>query len=359
MSEINYNKISCTQKGCTVSSDGKCLEGLEIEECPHCTIEKEINENVIDQDLQEVEKDVNDINKITYEYVNTGEALEISETNSITCSSLTRLIILAGPAETGKTTLLASLFQLFQSQISFAKYIFAASKTLIGFEKICHESRIASEGEIPNTARTIPNKKRFLHLKVCKEDSINKQIDLLFTDISGEYFDLLINSTDECKNFDLAKRADHLTIFIDAGHLSRINLRQNAKTKAVNLLRSLQEANMLKPNIYIEIVFSKWDLLMNEEDSADHIKFVKGVIKEIKNKFSSIYQNIKFLELASRPLKVENVPFGYGIDQVFPEWVEKSPFIEKNMIDFKKFKTTLSSNREFSKYTVNNSSNGN
>ena len=72
-----------------------------------------------------------------------GDDLTISKASKITRSCVTRFITLAGAAESGKTTLLASIYECFQKG-GFADYYFAGSLTLPGYEKRCHLSRIES-----------------------------------------------------------------------------------------------------------------------------------------------------------------------------------------------------------------------
>jgi hypothetical protein len=73
--------------------------------------------------------------------------------SEITVAHLTRVIVVAGEADSGKTTLLASLIDRFQRG-PFSDYRFAGCKTLMGFEQRCHLARLKSGGTIPDTDRT-------------------------------------------------------------------------------------------------------------------------------------------------------------------------------------------------------------
>lgn len=344
MTESNVKSVKCKQEGCTAAIDGKCLEGLTLDSCPHCTIvEDDITYEIVESDV--VENDAITDEEIFHE-VHLGEALEIGETNIITNSSKTRLILLVGLSDAGKTTMLASIFDLFQSQSNFSGYSFAGSKTLIGFERRCHHARIKSERDIPETERTKSSDSRvFLHLKVNKE---NTSTNLLFTDISGEIFKELNNSTIESKNFELAKRADHFALFIDSDQLSDFVKRNVAKTRSIGILSSLIEANMLGVHTFIEVIFSRWDLLNSKTNIETHTKFVNSLKDEIIRKFSSTHCNIAFYNLASRPESM--FPFGYGIAEIFCDWVEKTP-LTYNTMEYDSIKTICIPLREFSRYS--------
>lgn len=344
MADSKVKKITCNQEGCKASTDGVCLEGLALESCPHCSI---VVEDKTDINIVKInDENVNESSKPILHDVHTGEELSLEETMKVTCSSLTRLIILAGLPNVGKTTLLASLFDLYQKRDSLAGYIFAGSKTLIGFEKRCHDSRITSERATEETLRTNIAPPLFLHLKV-KKDGVAR--DLLFTDISGELFKTLSDSTTECKKFELAKRADHFVLFIDSDHISELNKRQVSKTRSIEILRSLSETQMLNIDTYIHVVFSRWDLLKDKDETESHEQFVEKVKEEIINKFSNTHKNISFSTIACRPKNTEIYQFGYGIEELFRVWVEKSPFIYK-MNNSKNVAKSITINREFSKF---------
>ncbi len=339
----------CDQPGCTVAEDGKCLEGLELTECPHF-IRVDSSEQVInDVNLEEKEINVSTDKNVK---IYSGEALENENCNEITLKANTNLIMIAGPANSGKTTLITSIFELFQRNSSFAGYIFAGSSTLLGFEKRCHESRISSERTSPDTERTKNSPSPvFLHLIIKDEKCKGEKNNLLFTDISGENFEFLRNSTEQCKKFSILKRIDHFVLLFDSNLLSTKTQRHLAKDSSLSLLRSIIESDMLNININIEIVFSKWDLFSSKKDS-NNMDFLNSIKKDIKSRFSSKYKNITFHEIASRPVNPSELDFGYGIDKIFPKWIKESIFLNNlNLNDDPDLKNVIK--KEISKYKYN------
>jgi hypothetical protein len=98
-----------------------------------------------------------------------GEELTDNGLGEITSEVDGKLVLLLGEPSSGKTTLFASLFDQFQKG-PVADYLFAGSKTQIGFEKRCHFARVVSKGVHSNTERTfLSNGISYLHLAVRKK----------------------------------------------------------------------------------------------------------------------------------------------------------------------------------------------
>jgi|GEM_PF-1962594 len=334
-------KIVCDQEGCTIGIDGKCLEGLDEKTCSHCSIE-----TILDEDNEDdKEESVHEINKeeIDYHSIHPGYVLEEKDALAVTRAAITRLIVLIGLHDTGKTTALASLYECFMKNTSYGNYQFSKSLTLIGFEERCYQSRANSGRLTPDTGRTPTGQRNFLHLKVKNIES-KDFTDLLFTDISGEDFESSIDSKIECEKLEFINRADHVVLFIDSEKLSNRKERSLIKTKNISLLRGLIDAKVISPNSYIDVVFSKWDLVSEDEDTSKLIEIIKD---EILNKFQNDYRRIGFYELASRPTPASAMNDGYGLDILFTQWVEKPFYIDSFFSNTHK---STSPSREFSKY---------
>src|SRR5258708_2931827 len=69
-----------------------------------------------------------------------GDKLDGTDALAITWARPTRVVLVAGPANSGKTTLLSCLYERFHFGM-FAGFRFAGSKTLVGFEKRCFHAR--------------------------------------------------------------------------------------------------------------------------------------------------------------------------------------------------------------------------
>jgi len=258
-----------------------------------------------------------------------GDSFTPESALSITRSRNTRFIVLAGPIESGKTTLLASIYDIFQKRL-FANYFFAGSQTLLGFERRCHDSRLASHRTTPTTDRTKhEGKYRLLHLRVRKKDLDTPPQDLLFTDLSGELFKEIRDSTEECKRHQIFLRADHFVLFLDGKKLCDLYQRDKVVSDASTLLRRCLDANILGKYSLVDVLFAKWDLLKTaaDQDSSTETFLQTVQLQKFEEPFRSKLGRMRCSRVAARPdpSKHSGIEFGYGLSTLFQSWVEESP----------------------------------
>ena len=255
-----------------------------------------------------------------------GEALTPEESLSITLAERTQLLVIAGAADSGKTTLIASLFHLFE-RAPFAGYVFAGSQTLIGFDRRCHLGRTACGGARPDTERTRRGEDReFLHLRLRKQDLDGQSVDVLISDLSGEDYRDAKDSIEECRRLPFLRRADHFILLVDSHGLSLPSSRQKTKNEATMLLRSCLDANQLGPKSLVDVIFSKWDLV-DENDEAQTGRFIRDLEESIMEHFAPRFRRLRVARIAARPEK-PGFKLGYGLADLFPSWVEESPATE-------------------------------
>ncbi|WP_158799418.1 hypothetical protein [Pedobacter sp. L105] len=341
----------CNEEGCQVLMTGKCINNLQIDNCPHYSDVKGFDNNSqleFDEDKDVVIGKI-EVNKNVID-VYSGKALNLTEVNRISKSSLTRLVILAGLPDAGKTTMLLSLMHLFQTNTSFEGFLFAGSETLLDFEEKSHPSKIASEKLDDDTNRTPIGPPTFLHLKVAQQTDVNNTIDLLFTDISGELFIALKDSSQDAKKFIICQRADHFALFFDSDRITTLKERANARTSGLGIIRSLNESGTLLPHTHIQVIFSRWDLFKNKGDQKIHNQFIDLLKTDISSQFGKLY-DITFFEVSARP-KSGTLPFGFGINKIFPLWVTKSILDGNTLHETSSNENNLT--REFSQYKFNN-----
>jgi hypothetical protein len=258
---------------------------------------------------------------------------ELSEAAAISFSRdrQSRLIVLAGPVKGGKTTLLTSLYELFQWG-TVADQCFAWSSTLPGFEQKCHQARTASENPTAETQRTQYQGPEpfYLHLRTSPSSTQFPKTDFLFTDVSGELFDHAVNSEEECKLLTFVKRAAHLVLLIDGAKVVQES-RNAIVQKSKSLLRSLLDCEMVSPFCYVTVVWAKCDHFANISPAAQKIitKFREDVEADFTTSFSNRLPEgkFRFMEIAARPKENPQMGFGKGVEQLFRFWLEHAPHI--------------------------------
>src|ERR1041385_7338121 len=100
--ELNY---TCEEKDCKVGTDGKCIQGFEeLDRCPHIRN----NEAAVNGGPTPLPVDPKAVKSDKIRLSGTDE-FTLATACEITLAHLARLIVIAGEADSGKTTLLASL----------------------------------------------------------------------------------------------------------------------------------------------------------------------------------------------------------------------------------------------------------
>ncbi len=253
-----------------------------------------------------------------------GEALTISEGYTIAGAKRTQVIIIAGEVGSGKTSLIATLFHCLQRG-PFCDYMFAGSKTLIGFDQRCHEARTSSSRAIQTMERTKSGEDRILlHLHLRHKEKLQQSVHVLFSDLSGERFRDAKDSIEECRSVPLLQRADHFVLLIDGDRICDIAKRQSAKSETIMLLQRCLDAEQLNNNSLIDLVFSKWDIVDSREDDANTLEFVKTIEVSIREKFFARVGRLRFFRIAARPdTNSDHINLGFGLEAMVPSWFEE------------------------------------
>ncbi len=257
-----------------------------------------------------------------------GIALKTTSTNVITQKRQTRLIIIAGGVKAGKSTLLSSIYEKFYEG-SFKTYLFAGSKTLLEFERICHDSRIASNRKNAETERTkLSDSFKFLHL-LLHNKTTNKKQDLLFTDVSGEIFENIRDSSEECRRHSILKRCDHFALLLDGEKLSNPETRGVVVSDGAQIIRRLLDNEILGIHSLIYILVTKFDIISDKIKKDSTLETYIEIIKETKflAPFKSRVSNIHICNIAARPNEVysSELELGYGVEDLIEKWVENYP----------------------------------
>jgi hypothetical protein len=263
-------------------------------------------------------------------YVNLprGKALSIADASHIVRSTGAPIVLLVGAAESGKTTLIASLHDCFQWS-TFNNYHFAGSDTLIGFEERCFDSRKVSGAREPATIRT--NKAdgiQLYHLKL--RSNLKTPIrNLLLADLSGETYEEAVNSAQAMRELFIITRADHFVLLVDGEKLQTIETQAYTRTNILLLMRRCFEQNMLKANARVDVLLTKWDIVLKQTSQADANKLLSDFKGLVEKEWGAKLGRLNIQQIAARPHYSSNLPLCYGLDQVFSRWVEEPSIIMK------------------------------
>jgi hypothetical protein len=314
MSEVK----ACKQATCPVNNGGECLEGLELKDCTHFYLTSDTDEITANDD-SEINNSTIPPKPIVRTQLFSANELTLEEIPTVTSKYACQLVIILGDLKSGKTTLLGTIFDLFQLG-HFKQFIFGGSLTQKGFEIRSHLSRLASGRNTPETERTKTLEFRVLHLGIRVEGRPHVQ-HMLLSDVSGEIIRQARNSSGIMKKkLEIAKFADHLFYILDGDQLSYLN---KAKTilNAELFIQSAINNQIFTSETTLNILITKWDKLKNELD------FDFEAIKDrLNTRFASNLQAIRYSKMASRPDEnVEELDLGYGVKEFLAGLLEVVP----------------------------------
>jgi hypothetical protein len=339
----------CNEEGCPVLTNGKCINNFtDLKKCPHYSDEDDDRDDGNDSG-SEGSNNGDSRRKPEDITAHLGKSLGFADINKIAFDSYTRLVILAGMHDVGKTTALLSLMHLFESGEGIGGFIFAGSQTLVDFEQKAWPSKVDSGNDEATTART-PHTEyselKFLHLNLAEKANSSSKRDILFTDISGELFLNLRDTKKDAQDFLIGKRADHFALFLDSGALSSPQMKMSARNSGLTILKSLAENGTLTGLTRLQIVYSRCDLFPDPQEQLQR-EFVDKLTAEIRRLYGESF-DISVHEIASRPSR-DGVEFGHGLEDLFKVWATKSQLDFNTIARSKTLQNTKG--RQFSRYT--------
>ena len=259
------------------------------------------------------------------QYVDLPDASSLTEASAgeLVRRSGSNVIVFAGLQGSGKTTLVASAYQRFLDG-AFAGCSFQSSQSLRAFEDRCHLTRVASRRTAPTTARTEQSEGlQFLHLGVRVDHRQSETVNLLFADMAGEFFRRARDNADECQKLPILRRADHLVLLVDGRHLANPERRHACLRDARLLLRRFVECEMIRSGTSVQIVATKWDLVVDADD-LEHIRDgLRRLMQDLNDRFSLALRSLSLSEIAASPAKKPALGVGYGVDQLFKLWTAR------------------------------------
>ena len=312
---------TCSAPGCQITDGGSCIEGFaNLAECPNFSKVKQeaqpdagidhaaLDSKPLGQDVEVADTGI---------ALSSGRALTVEEGHALAGARSTRIVVLMGMVKSGKTTVLAELWEGFRKG-PFGGHLFAGSRTIMGFEQICYFARAVSQREIEDTDRTKSGEENnLLHLDLVDRSNGRKQ-SILISDLSGELFERAVESRQNVHAIPYLQRADHVVLFADAEKLGNNSEKHLLVNQLTVLLRSCIEERRVEPNCRVTLVVSRHDLLPSDTDEA----FMDSLKNRICERASPYFEKpVDFLELAARP---ESGPEdAYGLEELLSAWLAK------------------------------------
>ncbi len=319
------NNHVCSNPDCRVSETGKCVEGMPLEDCPTYGKKKE------PLDLKSIEEDtetISDQEDLREEVVSlpAGEKLKTKTSEQLLKKNKCRVIALIGPTAVGKTTLIATLYDML-GQTTFSGLYFSRSETLIAFEKACHWARDVSRCQVPRTERTrLGAGLGFYHLGLLDHSKSNL-LDLLLGDRSGEGYEEIGHNPSIVLEYPEINRADTINIMIDGRRLSDVGARHFLRSETELILQGLIDGNGVTSSPQLAVVLTKYDIIKVSSNKVQSDNDFELFVNKVNSLFSDYFCKIKHFKTAALP-ETDILPRGYGMDELLKYWLAPLPIKE-------------------------------
>lgn len=287
--------LKCVNEKCSFEKDGVCAEGVGIEECTNVIDFSEIELIKPDDDVENTQSEKIELHPNKKKLIGQSP-LTLEQAESKLKSQLGKVISFVGPIGVGKTTLISSLYDMFNT-CNELPVRFGGSDTLYAFERLCHHSRITSKSTQTNTPRTsVSEGVSFYHLAV--KDENDKKIELLLADRAGEDYTQIVNNIKAEVTCEEIKRSDIVFFLADASLLGSLETRHQTRRSTIKLIKAIFEKGALGRNTKICLLLTKNDLITGQ----DAQELLKNEANKIKNEVNNLlYSELTILPVAARP----------------------------------------------------------
>lgn len=252
-----------------------------------------------------------------------GDYIAEADIDEITSAEPATMVFLMGLRGSGKTTLIASIYEHFQRG-AYGGYQFAGSKTLLGLERLCFLARAESEGEKQDTERTnITPDVRFVHIRVRDQGHRSPARSVMFSDVYGELFREAADSAEDCSKLAISRRADSFVFLVDGAKLLDRVERHVTVDTVLMLLQRLIDIKYIHDNSRVDFLFTKKDVIRDSLMAKEVVDFVEDRKAYISDRFGKQVARLELRDIAARP-ETGGYAKAFGIEDLLSHWIVPS-----------------------------------
>jgi GTPase SAR1 family protein len=316
---------ACEKLDCTVATTGRCLiSHPDPLDCPHFRSGSDVVELSIEAPEVEATESTGDDEVLPIITVgrtfHQGIELGADDAVEIMRARYAHLIGVLGSTDAGKTCLLSSLYLMASGRTLPAGYQFAGSLTLQAFEDRARGLREWEKGALPSqlvdhTVLAHPRQPSLLHLAIQEKAANRRRVDLLLTDLPGEWTDNLVLRAANAPSFEFLRRADGIIIVVDGKLL--VSDRQFVE---VQRIRQFIERLSTDVGIGRDVPFV---LLISKSDEIA-MQMPKGAI-ELKEYLESLGYRATAVSAAAFSRLPNEVKSGTGVFEAIETLINSEP----------------------------------
>lgn len=312
---------TCQNPDCTVAASGRCLlSNPDPNECPNFVSGKAVG--IVERDVDEAgsARDSSPALANVARKFHLGNELGTEDAIEIMRARYTHLIGVLGSTDAGKTCLLSSLYLMASGGTLPPGYQFAGSLTLQAFEDRARGLREWQDGNLPaqiadHTILTDPRQPSLLHLAIRESSGERRRLDLLLTDLPGEWTDNLVLRSANASSFEFLRRADGIILVVD-GTLLLSDGRHVELQRMRQFIERLAKEVEIHPDTPFVVLVSKSDEIEMQMPPA---------ALELKVHIESFGFTAITVSAAAFSRKPEKIKSGIGVFDAIEALVNQSP----------------------------------
>ena len=266
--------VSCDKAGCTVVDTGTCLlSHPEPSSCPHFhELSREEESAGPAGTTTDEEVEALPLPSLAARRFPPGLELGVDDAAEIMRARYSYLVGILGSWDAGKTCFLLSLYLMASRAGLPPSYLFAGSQTLQGFEARARRLREWSGGPLPeqladHTSLADPRQPAFLHVALRETSGMKRLLDVVLTDLPGEWSKNLVDRAATADRFMFLQRADGLIVVVDGPRLDSAAQHPELQ-RSRHLLERLVQAVGVDAKVPLVLLVSKSDRLKMKRPAA-------------------------------------------------------------------------------------------
>jgi len=308
---MNATVRVCSIADCPVQTSGKCkLENDPVESCPNYAQDEPAIE-VQSAAPEEVPE------KILPVQIASGDVMHLEDVAVFARRRRIRTVALVGEHKAGKTTLLASIYEMY-CKGPFAGMTFAGSRTLVGFAKRHHLALLSSQRSSPTVPRTSrDDPPAFFHLALAEKPGA--VVDLVMSDRSGEAYSFARAATDVIPTLSELALAERICFILDGARIASIEQRTAYSRRFKQMIHALSDNGAFAHGPIVEVLSTKFDITTTQSDVDEQLRYLADYEKQIVDEFARKGLAVECFRVCALPKRDHAVGF-VGLDDTVKRW---------------------------------------